>query len=165
LVSVDPKVTAVDPSFSPDGKSLAWAQWREESNVPPRVYVGRSNGSGGRPVATGFDPEFSPDGRSLVFVRQGRCRGGGGLRTMIVAFSLDSGQQQLLKSTCGVEREISDPVYSPDGGWIAYTASQGERAEVAFVPVPGVFSLTTSLAPLGMAPSIALAPSWQPIPD
>lgn len=164
LVSAGPKVNATDPSFSPDGKNLAWTQWREESNVPPKVYVGWANGRGGRLVTKGYEPEFSPDGRSIVFVRQGRCASGG-LRTLIAVLSLDSGQQHPLKSTCGAEREIGDPTYSPDGGWIAYTAYQGEQAKVAFIPVPGTLSMITSLEPLGMAPSIATAPSWQPISD
>lgn len=160
LVSVGPRMTAADPSFSPDGKSLAWAQWRQESNVPPKVYVGRSNGRGGRSVTSGFDPEFSPDGRSIVFLREGRCRHGG-LRTTIALFSLSSGQQRPLRSACGTE--ISEPTYSPDGAWIAYTAYRKERAEVEIIRIPEILSQITPLTRLGVPPSISAAPSWQPI--
>jgi len=146
------------PNYSPDGRRLAWVQWREAKRAVPHIYIGRPNGRGGRRVTTGVEPKFSPDGRSIVFMREGRC-GEARLRTEIDILSLDTGQLHHVASACG--GELGSPTYSPDGGWIAYTVYSGEGSEIAFSPVPGAVSGIEP--PVGLGAMQDAAPSWQPI--
>ena len=58
-----------DPSFSPDGRHLAFVSERDGN---AEIYVMDSDGSNPRRLtdhsAADFSPSFSPDGRHIVFM-------------------------------------------------------------------------------------------------
>ena len=114
--------SARNPSWSPDGRLIAFDSGPADGDGPSRLYVMRSNGHKKRSVPTkGLDarnPSWSADGRRLVF--QGcpldsECeedsifvvgRRGGGLRQLAA--------------------EGGDPIWAPSGRWIAYAGKLRE---------------------------------------
>lgn len=163
LIPGNPKRSAVAPSYSPDGRHLAWVQAPEvlRGKAVPHIYLGSTNGRGGQRLTTGAEPQFSPDGRSIVFTRERQC--GNGLRsTNVVVFSLDTGQQWLAKQSCGAT--LGEPTYSPDGAWIAYTLSAGGKSHLGFVPTSGSTPAYQPLPGLGTDLPVDEFPSWQPLP-
>jgi Tol biopolymer transport system component len=98
----------IDPAWSPDGRSLAFASKRSGSFD---IYVMRADGSGTRPLTATADddlhPTWSPDGKWIAFERDRRIYAiqpsGGGLHVISRGFPGDT-----------------DPAWSPGGTWIAF---------------------------------------------
>ena len=111
------------PSFSPDGKLLAFTGQRGGRDVLYVLDVAR------RKVVKDFDfeldqvlsPSFSPDGRRIVFSGMRR-----GTSDLYIA-SMDSpGYTQLMKDTYG---DLS-PSWSPDGKQIAFITERGPDTDM-----------------------------------
>lgn len=165
LLSGTHKNSAYSPSYSPDGRHLAWVRSPEvlRGRAVPHIFLGNGTGRGGRRLTSGSEPQFSPDGRSIVFTRRRSC-GNGASGAEIATLSLDTRKQSLVKRACGVD--LSAPTYSPDGFWIAYTVFAAERSELAFVPAPGARPSYAPPPGLGTDLPVDEAPSWQPLrPD
>jgi TolB protein len=98
----------IDPAWSPDGSSLAFASKRSGSFD---IYVMRADGTGTRRITTTVDddmhPTWSPDGRWIAFERGRRIYAvrpsGTGLRVVSRGLPGDT-----------------DPAWSPGGTWIAF---------------------------------------------
>jgi tRNA A-37 threonylcarbamoyl transferase component Bud32 len=86
---------------------------------------------------------ISPDGKTLVYVA--RVHG----HTQLYRRRLDTGETAAIPGT----EKAADPVFSPDGGWIAFNA----EGELRKVPVAG--GTVTTLAPLRAS---WYAPAWLP---
>ena len=155
------KTSAFDPQYSPDGRHLAWVEYREAPKALPHIFIGDTSGRGAQRLTSGVQPEFSPDGRSIVFVRELRCPDGK-RGTEIDTLSLDTEQLRQIKLSCGAE--LVSPTYSPDGGWIAHTIRSVKRSKIAFSPVFGSSSQIAPATGLGSELPVNAEPSWQPIP-
>jgi Tol biopolymer transport system component len=153
------------PSYSPDGRHLAWVGGSEvlRGRAEPHIFIGNPHGHGVRRLALGDEPEFSPDGRSIVFVKAHRC-GEGALGTEIDTISFEPRREWLVTASCGAE--LFGPTYSPDGDWIAYSrfSVSKEKSELAFAPVPGITPSYMPIDGLGTDLPVDQFPSWQPVP-
>ncbi|HSF18226.1 MAG TPA: S9 family peptidase [Vicinamibacteria bacterium] len=83
--------------------------------------------------------DWSPDGRSIVFSHQPTPRVNDWPLTDISVVDVASGEIRVLVETDAAE---SQPVYSPDGRWIAFTASDippswGFTSRVQLIPASG----------------------------
>jgi Tol biopolymer transport system component len=92
---------------SPDGKLIALA--RGEVNRAHTIWLLRADGSGLRRLTRGSRPTWSPDGRQLVFFGEG----------LMTIRPDGSDLRQVLDVDVGTSAGVP-PVWSPDGGWIAY---------------------------------------------
>lgn len=165
LVPGTPQRPVGTPSYSPDGRHLAWVGGGEilRRRAEPHIYVGHTNGRGARRLTNGSEPQFSPDGHSLVFVREHRC-GRGVIGTEIDTISLEPHREWHVTASCGAG--LFGPTYSPDGAWIAYTRflmPEG-KSELVFTQAPGVTPSYAPLPGLGTDLPVDESPSWQPVP-
>jgi TolB protein len=123
-----------DPSFSPDGKRIAF--WRYEGGAGG-VYIANADGSNvTRVVSEGHQPAWSPDGGKLAYGCGGICLinvDGTGLTRLTPAAPTSQ--------TPGVCVRDTDPAWSPNGSTIAFT-----RWPDARIP-------TSMCLPLGVAGS------------
>jgi Tol biopolymer transport system component len=118
---------AVDGTFSPDGKLVAYSTDRAN---PPTRDIWLQQPSGGSSIrltddhADDTDPAFSYDGTQIAFRSE---RGGGGI--------------YVVPTLGGDERELvpggRDPSFSPDGRWLMYRWIQNYHEAVSIRPVAG----------------------------
>jgi Tol biopolymer transport system component len=159
--------------FSPDGALLAFSRtWRDARTGAPRNELGvvGRNGRGARslvrnprPAEGRYRAVFAPDGRRILFTAAG-----GSLASVAVA----GGAVRSLTSPSvrDGERMDTDPVFSRDGAWTAFTrwrsARGGGGSDVYVMRVSGaeLRRVTTTPAPTDPdatgAGSVALA--WSP---
>ena len=110
-----PLTEGMDPSFSPDGKRIAF--WRYASGAG-EIYIASADGRTIALVSSeGHQPTWSPDGKRLAYGCGGICLinvdGTGRTRlTPAAPTSQDRG---------GVCVRDTDPTWSPDGSTIAFT--------------------------------------------
>ena len=146
----------ISPSFSPDGKSLAYASDRTGSF---EIYV-RPLTTGEREIQLTSDPEqnlqpaWSPDGTRIAYHSKGR----GGI--------------WLVPAAGGAARQLtrfgSDPAWSPDSSTIVFqsdtlvdlTASAGPQTHLWLVPAQG--GEARVLTRLGRPAGDHASPAWSP---
>jgi dipeptidyl aminopeptidase/acylaminoacyl peptidase len=112
---------AEDPSFSPDGKRIAYADGRgyaydpEAGPAQTSIYLVDTDGSHDKRLTHGDDmaPAWSPDGSRIAFLRTSADRKSTGLWTVDLA----TGHETELE-TGAFER--LPPLWSPDGRVAAY---------------------------------------------
>ena len=138
-------VRAADPRFGPDfilyrsARGGPYGLWKLKDDVETELW----KGSEGEVAAA---PAVSKDGTQVAFV----VRTGGHAR--LYAMSSDGTNARLLSEALDVH---DAPSWSPDGGWIAVTASQGGAKPLFKVPVGGG-------PPVRVAEGILSNPVWSP---
>jgi pimeloyl-ACP methyl ester carboxylesterase len=116
-VNVSNNTTAydADPTWSPDGKKIAFTRG-QYPNVD--IYVMNANGSGQVNVssnpAADFHPAWSPDGEKIAFVSDR-----GGADNIFVMNANGSGQANVSNDNTTYD---DDPAWSPDGEKIAFSS-------------------------------------------
>ena len=167
-----------DPSWSPDGSTIAYIHWcevpGEEGAFDLGLYVMNRDGTGQRPLLACSAKRFisnvnwSPNGRRIVFevaTAHPRGRSGADRQSDIAVINADGTGLRRLTRTAALE---THPVWSPDGRRIAFTSdrhAKGGRLE----PLGPAFELYTMRADGRRLRRIThnrvpdLHPNWQPI--
>jgi Tol biopolymer transport system component/tRNA A-37 threonylcarbamoyl transferase component Bud32 len=115
------------PSFSPDGKQVAFF-WDGENGANPGIYVKLVGETNALRLTTGADtyPAWAPDGKRIAFVRRAP---NGGIYTV--------------SALGGAERRLSGLVpnsqmsWSPDGKWLALSLRDEKDRGILLLPVEG----------------------------
>src|SRR5437764_2347092 len=111
---------AVSPSWSPDGREIAFAGLRDG-----KIYVMNADGSAPRPLTSGpghdLAPSWSPDGAEIAFAsdRDGNYE--------IYVMHADGSTPTRLTNSPGADLE---PKWSPDGQLIAFTSERDGNQEI-----------------------------------
>jgi Tol biopolymer transport system component len=178
-----------DPTWSPDGGSIAYTKWGQG------IFVMNADGSGQRQLtSTGAEPSWSPDGTQIAFNGDGADiwvtnADGTGTATRITSgpaidhgadwspdgsklaftrFEYLVGEQIYVVNAGGTgETRLTDgepfgdtlPAWSPDGSKVAFTRYVDEGSEIYAVNADG-----TGVTPLTNNTFYDVAPSWQPLP-
>ena len=138
------------PSFSPDGRRLAFS-WTGETGDNPDIYVKLVAADSDAPSrlthdpAIDFSPSWSPDESSIAFLRYSPSRPDA--TTLMLMDSLGGGKRRVheLSSLAGLREvarlhQISEIAWSPDGRYLAFPGVSGvERSvrSIGLVPVGG----------------------------
>jgi serine/threonine-protein kinase len=127
------------PVWTPDGRRIVFWSNRD---VQQNLYWQRADGTGDAQRLTNSPypqsaASWHPGGRTLAF-QETRPQTGADL--MVVAIEGDElagwkpGTPRSFLSTAALERE---PMFSPDGKWVAYQANDTGRFEIYVRPFPG----------------------------
>lgn len=108
------------PDWSPDGSTIIFQRWREQSSNPDtEIFSVKLDGSNLQQLthSEGFDGEarFSPDGDRIVFVSK---RNGNG-----DIYVMNSDGANLRRLTYHPSEDIH-PDWSPDGEWIVFASNR-----------------------------------------
>ncbi|WP_328502302.1 hypothetical protein OG828_24100 [Streptomyces sp. NBC_00457] len=133
-----------DPTFSPDGKFLAFTRTSPggvgEGAGPSRILIadaatgaitGEITPPAGELQGQDAQPTWSSDGTTLAFTRNMEINGGGGNKHIWTVPVNDLGRQTDLSAiNCPGDCEVIDdsPAFSPDGLTIAYNRKNGGGA-------------------------------------
>ena len=120
-----------EPSFSPDGKRVAFSVRRanlEDDSYDSDVYIADRKGGRFSPITTGkkdSDPRWSPDGSSILFTsRRGLKKDDKGNALYVI--SADGGEARLLRRS---EDGIESPRWSPDSKSAYFLSAVGRKAK------------------------------------
>jgi Tol biopolymer transport system component len=171
LVEVDEGRLDLDPSWSPDGRSIAFARC---TFAPPgprgllenacAVYTVSAGGSMLRKLADrSSQPAFSPHGRRIAFVsdrdEQGLLARGEdeeGFANELYVMDADGGEQKRVTRSDGLDE--SAPAWSPDGSRIAFAREGPARFAKQLMVVKADGSCPTAL--LGDAGDRRVSTPW-----
>ena len=120
-----------DPSWSPDGKRIAFTSWRDGPfNI--EVYVMDTDGNNLQNLTNhprdDRNPSWSPDGAQIVFSarRKGHFENKFSITHEVYVMDADGGNQRRLTEN---RNNDWDPVWSPDGKRIAFEADRKGNLE------------------------------------
>ena len=139
-LTFDPAVDRV-PVWTPDGHRLVFASDRASAGIS-NLYSLNADGSGAvtritESADTQEPSSWHPSGRYLAF---SAVRAATGVDLMILPMEGDvsvgwsPGKPTDFLSTLANER---DPMFSPDGRWIAYTSNESGQDDIYVRPFPG----------------------------
>lgn len=130
--------------WSPDGRYIAFTQWRERETAEfatGELWIMDSQGSGKRllsPVTTGyyhhFTPVWSPDSRNIAFIlAEEPLSGREASEPSFNVYIVDVSTGEVRRLTHVKNIQVLKPIFSPDGSSVAFVmAINGARGQ--FVP-------------------------------
>jgi hypothetical protein len=128
----------ISPTYSPDGTKLAFWSAKSEGSPTDALFVVDVL-RGGKPIEVSGEfrtagrldipISWSPDGRSIAYIS--------GIPRQIVIASTDGSGVRPLRNVTKIEDAPSQPVYSPDGQWLAYRSDAGPDARLLVVRSDG----------------------------
>ena len=128
-VVLDSVRPVMSPSWSPDGKKLAYVSFEADH---PHIFI-QDLATGGRERITAFPgingaPAFSPDGRHLAMTlsKDGNPE----------IYVMDLGSKRLRRLTQNNAID-TEPSWSPDGESLAFTSNRGGRPQIYRVAAEG----------------------------
>ena len=124
--------TVSNPQISPDGTQIVYTRgWVDKINDRRQSSLHIMNADGSRPrhLLEGSGAQWSPDGTRILFTAPGEPQG-----SQIFVRWMDA--EGAVTQVTRLERGPSNPVWSPDGEWIAFTSRVRDRADFAGVPLP-----------------------------
>jgi Tol biopolymer transport system component/TolB-like protein/tetratricopeptide (TPR) repeat protein len=124
------------PSFSPDGRRIAFASNRAAGTSTFEIYVMNADGTDTKMIygdrAMSINPTWSPDGKTIAFANDREDGRVGNFELF------------LIEADGGSERRITnrpmydvDPVFSPDGSRIAFVSTADGNPEIYIVKPDG----------------------------
>jgi TolB protein len=149
------------PAFSPDGGEIAFvSQYGPPAGSPAADYhlalFSTPVGAGGGRTQLYADdsghvshPTYAPDGAMIVFADAPAGPG----TPLLYRYIRASGTAEPLP---GAPEQSYDPVFSPDGRWLAFAARDGGRTDVFAMPAGG--GTPARLTSLGAARAPAFSP-------
>lgn len=143
------------PIWSPDGKRIVY--WADTAGASPNgVFIKPADGSGeaekliSAPNGQLHPFSWSSDGKALLMQDMVTWMN---LDVSMLSMEEDYTKTPLLQS----ERAESQPQFSPDGKWIAYTSDESGRNEVYVRPFPDVTGSRSKISTQG-----GTSPLWSP---
>jgi dipeptidyl aminopeptidase/acylaminoacyl peptidase len=133
----DPRQTALAPVWTPDGRRVAFGTLAGDRNL----YWQRADGAGEpqrltTSALTQIPVSWDPTGRLLAFEEQNRERSSD-IRILPMEGDEASGWKPGTPRTfLATEANETDPTFSPDGKWIAFSSNKSGRAEIYVRPYP-----------------------------
>ncbi len=128
-IAVTSPEAIISPSWSPDGRELAYVSFESQKAV---VYV-QDVASGRRRAVANFRgsnsaPAWSPDGRQMAVTLS---RDGG---SQIYLMNRDGGNLRRLTSSTSIDTE---PAFAPDGRSVYFVSDRGGGPQIYRIPVGG----------------------------
>ncbi len=129
-LTADSPATDTMPTFSPDGRRIAFRSERK----PSGIYIMSSDGTDQKLISdTGYDPSWSPDGKRIVVGTQTQSVPSVRSPSKLVIIDVESGNRNEI-----LDNFAHQPAWSPDGSRIAFwfTENRGKRI-VSTIPADG----------------------------
>ena len=124
------------PSWSPDGKKIAFSSYRNGGNI--RIYVMDSDGQNPIRLTDGVNdrnPSWSPDGQKIAFDGFGDEEFDGvGWNIEIYVMDSDGKNRKRLTDSPGSNL---NPSWSPDSQWIAFESTRHGSTEIYVMNADG----------------------------
>ena len=124
------------PIWTPDGQYITYRC--QQAGEPFNLCWTKADGSGTEERLTTGDfrqnpSSWSPDGQLLAFYQQPGVGGQGDRDILMMPLDGDREPWPFLETPLNE----AAPMFSPDGGWVAYVSDESGRNEVYVVPFPG----------------------------
>jgi TolB protein len=139
----------------PQASSPTWSSLNEIAYVSDaKIYRADPSGRHRRLVTEGLSPDWSPDGKRLVLIRPAQP---GLIGRIHVVGRRGHGLQAI-----GKRKDLADPVWSPDGRWLAFHGFELGVHKRRFLPHARIFEIaqTQTGSEGGFVTSFDAA--WQP---